>query len=119
VHKSDIKASTSYLEAACEKYEKAQLIFPDDFEILFNWGNAILGNAYPLTPMLIFLAQARLYTHEPNVYIEKLQSACDKYSKAYQLKSDSYEILRNWAASLSKLARYLFFLFIFLIFQCF
>ncbi len=59
--------------------------------------------------VFIKIALARLFTDDSTRYIEMLQKACEKYSLGYQLKSESYEILINWAAALSKLARFVIF----------
>ena len=77
------------LQLACEKYQFSFQRDKKSFDLLYNWGNALLH-----------LAKIDLNNAE-----EFYKEACEKYSIAVTLNNQSVKAYRNWAVALSKLAR--------------
>jgi hypothetical protein len=102
LHFSDIcscqtkDVSLHLLSGACQAFENAvklctNLANHDELaHIYYNLANA-------------HLAISRLCDHETT--LSHLSQASNFYSKSYELKSDSVELLKNWAVCLAKLAR--------------
>jgi tetratricopeptide (TPR) repeat protein len=76
------------LEQACEKYQQAYQV-KQSFDLLYNWGNALLHRGNTLGKPEFF------------------RQAAEKYKLAVQLKPRSCKALRNWGVALSKLARHM------------
>ena len=85
----DSDYSYSCLLGACQKYEKSAEIQPNHFELLYNWGNA-----------LIFITKIRSKDG-----IKCLPLACEKFKKALEVKPKDHKCLKNYAVALSRLAR--------------
>ncbi len=85
----DSEYTYSCLLGACQKYEKSAQTKPNNFELLYNWGIALL-----------YIARIR-----SKDAIKCLPLACEKFKKALEIKPKDHKSLKNYAVSLSKLAR--------------
>lgn len=82
-------AADKLFAAACEKYEKAVNIEPDEHEAHYNWGNALLAWAQ---------------TKEGEEADKLFAAACEKYQKAVNIKPDFHEAYNNWGGALAEWA---------------
>jgi len=87
---SDPRTSTRLLTEACLLYQRSFKIQPKQYDLLYNWGNALL-----------FRGKSE---NEPIIY----EQAMEKYALALELKPKSYNALKNWGVCLAKYARCLY-----------
>lgn len=80
---------SNYLSLACKKFAHSFEINPDNFQLLYNWGNALLYRSQ------LEVIDAELL----------LASACEKFTLALEQKPNDYNCQKNFGVALSKLAR--------------
>ena len=98
LRKAESQHDQTKIEAAAHgaigKYEAAVEMAPDDPEIFFNWGNALLT-----------LARVQADDNRPENVIPLLEAAIAKYEKSNAIKPGEHTVLGNWGNTLLMLAQ--------------
>jgi tetratricopeptide (TPR) repeat protein len=85
--KTNTREIRDKLLSACKQYEQSFAILPNNFQLLYNWGFALLF-------------RAKIDTTKEKIIMQ----AAEKFKAALQITND-YKAILNYAVTLSKLAR--------------
>lgn len=87
---SDLRHSSQVLAESSDHYSTSYKLDPKQFDLLYNWGNALL------------------YRGKIENDVTLYEQALEKYAMAVELKKQSVNALRNWAVCMAKYARSLY-----------